>query len=159
MFNGSCLPVFSGAQSRVSWNLEFVLPSSLSILWKSEKQWWILSFSTSESFYFAKFQLYSFLRKLFPYMLVWLLFRVRRKDVSCFVSCGHDGRCAVLFGTQVRYTAPFVHLFERNIFLYVMFVCMALTILFLACKKSKDSGKDIEKAITEELDLRGMYMR
>ena len=48
---------------------------------------------------------------------------------------------------------------ENYIFLYLMFLFIALTALYMAIKKPKDSGKEIEKNITEELQLRGMYTR
>jgi LMBR1 domain-containing protein 1 len=63
----------------------------------------------------------------------------------------------VLFGTQIRYTQPFATLIEHNIFLYLMFLFIALTSLYVTLKKPKDSGKEIEKEIMENLEFRGQY--
>ena len=44
-------------------------------------------------------------------------------------------------------------------FLYLMFLFIALTALYVMIIGKKDSGKEIEKNITDELELRGMYTR
>jgi len=64
---------------------------------------------------------------------------------------------SMLFGTQIRYIKGFDFMFQYNIFLYIFFAFIALTSLYMAVKKPKDSGKEIEKSISEELELKGMY--
>lgn len=55
----------------------------------------------------------------------------------------------MLFGTQIRYTEPFATLEENNVFLYLMFLFIALTALYVMIIGKKDSGKEIEKNITD----------
>jgi LMBR1 domain-containing protein 1 len=64
---------------------------------------------------------------------------------------------SMLFGTKIRYIKGFDFMFQYNIFLYIFFAFIALTSLYMAVKKPKDSGKEIEKSISEELELKGMY--
>lgn len=65
---------------------------------------------------------------------------------------------SMLFGTQIRYIKYFDIMFQYNVFLYIMFAFIALTSLYMAVKKPKDNGKEIEKAIAEELELKGTYI-
>ena len=65
---------------------------------------------------------------------------------------------SMLFGTQIRYIKGFDFMFQYNIFLYIFFAFIALTSLYMAVKKPKDSGKEIEKSISEELELKGTYI-
>ena len=64
---------------------------------------------------------------------------------------------SMLFGTQIRYIQGFDVMYQYNIFLYIFFAFIAMTCLYMAVKKPKDSGKEIEKAIAEELELKGVY--
>jgi len=64
---------------------------------------------------------------------------------------------SMLFGTQIQYIKGFDFMFQYNIFLFILFAFIAITCLYMAIRKPKDSGKEIEKSISEELELKSMY--
>ena len=66
---------------------------------------------------------------------------------------------AGIMSNQIEHIRGIKFMFQNNIFLFIMFAFIALTALYLSIKKPKDTGKEIEKNIEVEMELKGHYIK